>query len=229
MKQIIYIYRWIELLSQCFVLIIKILIRDKCFYCVSTSHNARFPSIQIMQKATFLQRKIALIQSLARSLPQEKCIAQSLQEATTTFSYIIFGVPKSDMQFVQFAISYKDRGNTFMLDIPTIHTTPINPQVKKITTLLGRMHYFPHTMDTKVLGNIKGKFTGFFHQRLEDNFDTIQLYFRKPQIDQAAHVATMLLQRIFHYKGKVEVVIGETLDESQEEELCEPLIWQKPQ
>ena len=216
MKQIIYIYRWIELLAQCFVLIIKILIRDKSFYCVVTSHNGRFPSIQIMQKGTFLQRKIALIQSLSRSLPQEQCIAQVLKEAIATFRFIVFSVPKNNDQFVQFLLIIGDHGNSLMLDIPTLHSNPTSSQVEKIITLLRDMHYFPHSLDEKVLENINGEFAGFFHQLKEENFDAVQLYFKKSQIDQVAHLAAVLMQRIFRYKGKVKVVIGETLDEYQE-------------
>jgi len=183
MKQIKYIYRWIELLLGCAVLLIKILIRDKSFYCVVTSYNCKFPSIQIMQDATFIQRKKELIQSLSRSLPQEKCIAQVLEEAVTTFRFIIFGVPKSDMQFVQFLIISGDRSNSLMLDIPTLHSNPMSPQVKKIITLLRDMHYFPNSLNKKALGNIKGEFAGFFHQHKEENFDTINLHFEKSHID----------------------------------------------
>lgn len=202
-----YFHYWL-----CYEVLQKIIYRGH-FYVVATIENGLDITIKPMLHESFVEEKAEYIRSLANKLPQEECIAEALKEALYAFLFLIFLVPGKDSQYVQFLFNYAKPGNPFILEINSLNTNEDRGRIKKVTTLLQSIHYYPHTVDRTILHTYGDDFAGFFHHEMEGEIECIHMFYKKTQIKDAAHMTSFLMRKIFKYKGRVEIIVGDALDE----------------
>lgn len=167
-----------------------------------------------MLHESFVKEKTEYIQKLAKRLPQEEFIEEALREALYTIRFLIFLVPRSNSsKFIQFLFDYEKPGDPFMLEINALLTLEDHDRIEKAKKLLQDIHYYPFTQDETLLRKYMHDFVGFYHHKKEEDIEWIHIYFNKSKIKEAAHITSLLMQSVFQYKGKLEVTVGDALDE----------------